>query len=94
MISQSERSELLEKVNGDTDYKMAAIIYERKTGKKIFYRYFYKFLSGERKITGKKPGSHQPLTMYASVVEAIAARENESEKMTGKAREMRERLAA
>lgn len=94
MIAQSERTALLEKVQGESDYKKAAELYQEKTGRYIHYRYLYKFLSGQRHITGKKPGSHQPLDMYTAVVDAIKKREMEVEEMTGKAREIRQALAA
>lgn len=94
MIAQSERDALRARIHAQTDYVAAARIYSAKTGRSIHHRYLYKFLSGERAVTGQKPGSHQPLQMWEAIVEAIGQREREAEKMTAEARALRARLAA
>ena len=94
MISQKQRDSLRKRINPKSDYKKAAELYEAKTGRYIHHRYLYKLLTGERKVEGTKPGSHQPLQMWEAMVDAIQYREMKDEEMTGKAREMLERLAA
>jgi len=94
MIAQSERKELLKEIKADEDYISAAAIYKQITGRKIYHRYLYRFLKGEIIITGKKPGSHQPLQMWEALVEAIVQRKMKEEMMTREAKAMRERLAA
>lgn len=100
MISLNERKEL-EKLLQFSDYKTAAAIYTRNTGKFIYYRYLEKFIKGHRKASGERPGTHRPLDMYIALAEAERQRreaqkvkEMKDEEMTAKAREIRERLAA
>ena len=97
MISLSERDELAKKLC-HSDYSTAASIYTRNTGRKLHYRYLEKFIKGERKCTGKKPGAHQPLEMYRALAEAyrqrIDAEKMKEAEMTAQARNIRERLAA
>lgn len=94
MIDQTERDALRSRVKGDIDYKAAALLYKKQTGRSIHWRYLYKFLVGERKVEGLKAGSHQPLKMFGAVVDAIKKREAEADEMTVAARELRQRLAA
>jgi len=99
MISLDERKQL-EKQLRFGDYRTAATIYKRNTGRSIHYRYLEKFIKGLRLVSGKT-GTHRPLDMYAALAEAYQYRKTteeldklEAETMTAKAREIREKLAA
>ena len=91
MIDQKAREELLRLVKPG-DYAEASAIYEQKQGRPIYFRYLEKFLKGDRKVKGENPGSHQPLDMYAAIVDAIKAREQRAAEMTKAARELKAQL--
>lgn len=95
MIS-SEQKEALSKrvVGGASDYNNAAEIYQALTGLSITPRYLYKFITGERKVTGAKPGSHNPVDLYEALVEAVTRREKKESEMKARAKALTERLAA
>ncbi len=94
MISQEEREALRARIDGDTDYKAAAILYHVYTERTITEKYLYKFLRGERKVYGKKEDGHDPVKMYEALVEAVLCREAKEAEKKSAAREIRERLAA
>lgn len=91
MIDQRERSALKALIKAG-DYIEAARIYKERHGRVIYHRYLEKFLSGERKVLGEKPGAHRPLDMYAAIVDAIKAREQRAAEMTKAARELKAQL--
>lgn len=95
MISKEDREALKRRVDGrSADYATAAEIYQRITGRSISSKYLYKFITGERMVQGKKAGSHNPLNLYESLVEAVEIRERNEAEMKVRAKELRQRLAA
>lgn len=95
MISKEDREALKKRVDGKAaDYVTAAEIYERITGRSIASRYLYKFITGERAVHGRKPGSHNPVHIYEALIEAVEKREKTEAEMATRANELRQRLAA
>lgn len=74
MISQSNRSNLMKRVDGRKgDYRRAAQIYLESTGISIGSKYLYYFLRGERKVNGT--GRHLALNMFEAIAKAVNERE-------------------
>lgn len=95
MISKEDREALKKRVDGQAaDYAAAAEIYQRISGRAISSKYLYKFVTGERQVTGKKPGSHNPVYIYEALVEAVEKREAFEASMKDKSQTLRNRLAA
>lgn len=80
MITQTQRDELKKHLkNGDLP--RAAGIYERIAGRPISRKMLEKFMSGERKCLGTKPGAHDPLKMYEAVARSVAQRRENEQRM-------------
>lgn len=72
------------------DIPRAALIYLQNTKRSISDHTLEKFIKGERKNYGDKPGSHQPDEMYRAIAQAIAERqqrENRLQKLVDDIRE-------
>ena len=73
MITQEQRQTLLNLIKPG-DYDRARGIYRQNTGRDISVMYLWKFIKGDKPVTGLRPGSHQPQDMYRAIAESITAR--------------------
>lgn len=73
MIKQEDRDTLNNLIMRG-DIPRAADIYRKNTNRGISNHSLEKFIKGERKNYGDKPGTHQPEDMYNAIAQAIAER--------------------
>lgn len=80
MITQEQRDSLKRQmIYGDLT--RAVSMYKRITGRQVSKKLLEKFLTGERKCAGLRPGSHDPIKMYEAISLTIRERYESQERM-------------